>query len=82
MSLGNLLCDASFKAYGGEILAGLTEVSDRVPVLRGGTFFQEFRGHKATQRVLILAVLLIIRKSAGLIAPRKKRAAAAPRKEA
>ncbi len=36
-------------------LAELTEVSDRVLVLHGGTFFQEFRDHKATQQAVLLA---------------------------
>ena len=36
-------------------LAELTEVSDRVLVLHNGTFFQEFRDHKATQQAVLLA---------------------------
>ena len=36
-------------------LAELTEVSDRVLVLHGGTFFQEFRDHQATQQAVLLA---------------------------
>ena len=36
-------------------LAELTEVSDRVLVLHGGTLFQEFRDHKATQQAVLLA---------------------------
>ena len=36
-------------------LAELTEVSDRVLVIHGGTFFQEFRDHSATQQAVLLA---------------------------
>ena len=36
-------------------LAELTEVSDRVLVLHGGTFFHEFRDHQATQQAVLLA---------------------------